>query len=196
MAEHEWPHKYQFLERVPPERHDRAGRLFDSLLWTVGEAPCAGLRSARRAASPGEIDVAAARLGLESALRTLHSGGDLVAQLAAVCLFDAPPSPSKVHMNGEKFRLAIGQINPAIHNQFEQLRVDASWMYVSDSTNTMKHIEALQMVFGLGGGITVRSFKRGGREHPEMPLTAVDAHVTHVQALLWEVSWSVYEALK
>jgi len=191
----QWPHKYQFLERVRAARHERAGVLFDSLLWAVGEGPCAGLRSARRAAGAKEMDMAAARIGVESALRTLHSSGDLLAQLVAICLFDPPPAPSDVAMNWKKFKEPARADAPAIAELFDALQEDESWRYVTDATNTLKHVEALQIVFSLGGGITLVGFKKGKNEYPDRSLDEISAIVWTVQERLWELAWALYEML-
>jgi hypothetical protein len=191
----QWPHKYQFLERVRADRHERAETLFDSLLWAVGEGPCAGLRSARRAAGAKEMDMAAARIGVESALRTLHSSGDLLAQLVAVCLFDPPPAPSDIAMNWKKFKEPVRAVAPTIAGLFDALQEDDSWRYVADATNTLKHVEALQVVFSLGGGITLVGFRKSKSEYPDRSLDEISTIIWMVQEQLWDLAWALYEML-
>jgi len=98
-------------------------------------------------------------------------------------------------MNWKKFKEPARADAPAIAELFDALQEDESWRYVTDATNTLKHVEALQIVFSLGGGITLVGFKKGKNEYPDRSLDEISAIVWTVQERLWELAWALYEML-
>jgi len=121
----------------------------------------------------------------ETMVRSIHSAGDLLAQVVHVCLVDPSMSERAVSLPNvtqrlqqqiEQLKGTPAQLMASVHAELTALLGSSDYQYVSDFTNTAKHRDYIDRSLVLGDkdcGIAFGAFTKDGRQYPERSFAEV-----------------------